>query len=676
MGVRRLCSLAVAGACLLAVAAGCRTTPTEPQPGKAGNGGRGETSLYVQAERQLSSPDAGVRRQAAVALLSMNNPRALEAVLKRMHDAEDPAVRVSMIEAAAFTGDHRCFDAVLASVNSMKPSVREAAAKALSRFSSADEIEALVILARAAATTAQQKVLLFHAVQEGLFVQATPVLLAALESESADELDAAWQALKAISGLDLSPEVAPWREWWEARQDWTREDILEERLRELRLRLQVSLARGKDLEAELEELSSLVRSAEAQAPEHLLKALGSKHRRIREYVSSRLTALSAEQRKALSLDKRETYDVLRKTLEDESTYVREHVAQLLLDLSGEHRAALVLQALADEDQRVLLKAIAAVNKEMGEASAKRVAALLKNPHPQVREAAAIALGKIGTKDAQAALLEALADKEENVRWFAVESLRKLGATEAVPRLVGLLENDASPRVREITASALGDLGQPAAVPALRAALRDKNDRVRDRAAAALKALAREDFDRMMVIANALTGGDRGDDAIEVLRKVIADFAKKPDYEARLDAPTQKLADLLMAKGDAAGAAELYAPLLRKKPEDETLRNALVQCCAKAGKPDRVVELMKAWLQNGKKEDLAKLVELGCVLSEKLAEAKQDGAGREMLKVLLDAATAAEAQDLADKVRKLMGEGTEEPPPADKPEDKATEGEDG
>ena len=654
---------AVALAALVVLVTGCGALPPIVDVIAPSKEEQAALALMVEAERQLDSPDAGVRRQAAVALLSMNRSRALDAVLNKMRKAEDPAVRASMIEAAAFTGEHRCFADVLAGINDRDASVREAAAKALSRFSRDEEIGPIVELAEAPATTAEQKVLLFQAVEAGLFLQATPVLLKALDGDNAEVMDAAWKALRAISGLDLSPEPGPWRQWWEARRNWSRQDILEERLRDLQVRLKVGADRARELEAELEEFSSLVCSPAAQTPERLLRALSSKYRRVREFAAFRLASLGAEQHAAVSLADRATHDVLRAALSDESPAVRQNIVQLLADLKGEARAPLVMQALQDNDAGVLAKAVEAVDKDMGEPAAKRLAELLKNPHSQVREAAAIALGKVGTDVAPAALIEALQDKEENVRWFAVESLRKLNVAQAVPQLVGVLENDSSPRVREITAGALETLAQPAAIPALRKALKDQNERVRARAAGALQALARGDFDRSMAVADALADGGFSDAAIDLLRKTLADFAQQADLQKRLVEARRRLADLLKAKGDFAAAAPLFGDLLKTAPDAGDLRAAVVECWVKAGEPGRVTELVKAWLQNSAQGELAKLVDVGCDLARMLNEAKQERAAGDLLAVLLKAARDANAPDLVEKVRALMP-AQPAPPPAE------------
>lgn len=107
--------------------------------------------------------------------------------------------------------------------------------------------------------------------------------------------------------------------------------------------------------------------------------------------------------------------------------------------------------------------------------------LLKNKDPKARASAAEDLGQIGAiraQDAQPAVLplkEALADKEPNVRRAAAVALGKirLEAKEVVPELSKLLD-DKSPAVVQAAAVSLGAFGAEAreALPALQKAQKD------------------------------------------------------------------------------------------------------------------------------------------------------------------------------------------------------------
>jgi HEAT repeat protein len=116
-------------------------------------------------------------------------------------------------------------------------------------------------------------------------------------------------------------------------------------------------------------------------------------------------------------------------------------------------------------------------------------AALADSDDAVRDAAAEALAAFG-KDAVAPLVAALKHTDANVRRGAAAALSNMGpaARDAVEPLVTLLKNDADADVREAAIRALGAIGPDAktAAPALRDALTDKDQRIREAAATALK----------------------------------------------------------------------------------------------------------------------------------------------------------------------------------------------
>jgi hypothetical protein len=102
----------------------------------------------------------------------------------------------------------------------------------------------------------------------------------------------------------------------------------------------------------------------------------------------------------------------------------------------------------------------------------------------VRKQVTRALGEIGDPAAVPALIAALNDEDGEVRWGAAEALGEIGDPAAVPALIAALR-DEERKVRWGAAEALGEIGDPVAVPALTAALSDENQEVRWGAAEAL-----------------------------------------------------------------------------------------------------------------------------------------------------------------------------------------------
>ena len=611
-----------------------------------------QAESFANAERQLQSVDPRTRHSAAVALLSMGHPRALQAVLDRLLDDSDPVLRISMIKAAAFCVDHRCFEALLEAVKDPDEETKEAAASALCRFSRLEEVRAGQRLASDPSTTRLERELLFHALGEGLFVQAVPVLLEGLESNDEGTREAAWKALVKISGRQLPPEPNAWASWWEVNQHRKREDVLERRVRELSQKFNVISALNKQLREQFDELAELVRRPDSETPKALLEALNSPYPGVRDYAAMRLASMEPNALKGISLDDQETYGLFRTTLRDQATDVRENIVRLIVSLKGRFRDRLLLMAMEDQSPSVLLQAIEVANRDMGAAALLRLKAALESPHPEVREAAANALGKLGFEEAIPALMRALQDQEEDVRWFAVEGLRKLNATQAVPRLCSILERDASMRVREITASTLGELGQPAAIPSLRRALKSLNERVRTRAVSALKALARDDFERMVVIAKALSEHGLRADARDVLRKAIEEFDGKPEIEDQLVEARKELAEVLKADEDFAGAAAVYAELDTLSGGDLDVRRQLIECWLAAGETARIVPAMAQWLRAASAGKLAGVVDLGCEVARRLVRGKREDLARELAELLLGAARRSEDEALIRKVERL------------------------
>jgi HEAT repeat protein len=124
-------------------------------------------------------------------------------------------------------------------------------------------------------------------------------------------------------------------------------------------------------------------------------------------------------------------------------------------------------------------------------SARDVAALaqaLQDENKLVRKAAAEALGQIGDPRAVEALLASLRnDNWRRVREAAAEALGQIGDARAVEPLLAALR-DADPSIKVAAAEALGQIGDEHAIAPLVLALQDGGWVVRKTAAAALGAI--------------------------------------------------------------------------------------------------------------------------------------------------------------------------------------------
>ncbi|HPP52681.1 MAG TPA: HEAT repeat domain-containing protein, partial [Thermoguttaceae bacterium] len=158
-----------------------------------------------------------------------------------------------------------------------------------------------------------------------------------------------------------------------------------------------------------------------------------------------------------------------------------------------------------------------------------------------------------------ALREALKDKDSRVRWRAAEALGNLGDRESIPALREALK-DQDWHVREAAAEALVKLGPPS-IPALREALKDQHSDVRHAAAKAL--------------------GNLGDhESIPALREALKD----QDWHVRGIA-----AEVLGKLGDRESIPALREAL---KDEELSVRNAAAKALGKLG-PEAIPALREA-----------------------------------------------------------------------------------
>jgi HEAT repeat protein len=173
--------------------------------------------------------------------------------------------------------------------------------------------------------------------------------------------------------------------------------------------------------------------------------------------------------------------------------IRSLAAQALGRIGAKAREAVpaLLELLRDKNDSLRFDAAEALSRIGPGADAVPVLAKrLRDRYFAVGRTAAAALGKIGpaAKDAVPDLTKALKDRQ--LRGWAADALGRIGpaAGAAVPTLLRLLEGeDYGPYCRSML-RALGRIGDPKALPAARAALRDKAKGLRAEAARAIELL--------------------------------------------------------------------------------------------------------------------------------------------------------------------------------------------
>ena len=128
-------------------------------------------------------------------------------------------------------------------------------------------------------------------------------------------------------------------------------------------------------------------------------------------------------------------------------------------------------ALAGDDPDARWWAVAAMAYLPGEPATHLLLEAAEDPDASLRAAALHALGQRDGPEAVTALLRAIGDASDFLARLATDSLVR-NAPHAVPDLIAALQRDPHPRVRANAARALALIGDPAAIPALFAALED------------------------------------------------------------------------------------------------------------------------------------------------------------------------------------------------------------
>ena len=138
---------------------------------------------------------------------------------------------------------------------------------------------------------------------------------------------------------------------------------------------------------------------------------------------------------------------------------------------GDERAVYpLIQALRDPHPGVQDAALGALISIGGEVTAWMVLPLLREK-ASLRNMAMVILKEIGSSTLRH-LPPLLRDKDGDIRKFAVELSADLGGHEFAGKIVELLKGDPNPNVRGAAAKALGDLRRREALPHLVAALKD------------------------------------------------------------------------------------------------------------------------------------------------------------------------------------------------------------
>jgi HEAT repeat protein len=191
---------------------------------------------------------------------------------------------------------------------------------------------------------------------------------------------------------------------------------------------------------------------------------------------------------------------------------------------------------------------------------------LQDPAGEVRDAAAVALGRLGREDVLTPFHESLEDPDAEVRAYAIARLGLVGRGARGKVLAAAV--DVSTGVRAEAVLALGAYGDAGAGAAAANALKDRSGRVR---LAAVRALARQDTPDSTLALKALLDG-----------------APAPELALRATAA-------LLERG---AELDLSLPELTLAQRDPELRLLAVDALAASPRPEALTLLAKAMREDG------------------------------------------------------------------------------
>ena len=163
----------------------------------------------------------------------------------------------------------------------------------------------------------------------------------------------------------------------------------------------------------------------------------------------------------------------------------EAVEQLLVEITGKKIdqgadwavAKRFAKALSSEIPELRMAAAAALGKLGDESGINSLKSALSDTDPRVRQRVCMALGEINHPSAVPALIDRLGDPNRQVRHEAAISLSAIGTDQALAALKNMMDAD-NTAIRRIAASALGEAGTADVVEPLAAALNDPDEGVR------------------------------------------------------------------------------------------------------------------------------------------------------------------------------------------------------
>jgi HEAT repeat protein len=209
------------------------------------------------------------------------------------------------------------------------------------------------------------------------------------------------------------------------------------------------------------------------AEPHLVALLRDRYEQVRVSAAEALGQMRSRQA---------VNELIRVAMKDPVAPVRAEAARALGAIGDEVAVEGLVSLLSDPDYWSRLRAIEAIEL-IAPTDPSSLEAALRDPSPELRRRAAVALDRVGVISRK---VEELASSNEEIRDSAHRVLVEIGRAGLVESFFGLVEH-ADFRVRSRMADVLGDIGDPRSIAALAPLTRDPVWPVR---AHAVQALAR------------------------------------------------------------------------------------------------------------------------------------------------------------------------------------------
>jgi hypothetical protein len=147
------------------------------------------------------------------------------------------------------------------------------------------------------------------------------------------------------------------------------------------------------------------------------------------------------------------------------TDARRTYHEMMVAMGGTSRP-IIEEMVDDENGLLVCSAVAMLGEIGGERAVELVVSTLANPDARVRREALLSMAKLGDEESSALVLASMEDPDPEVRVAAATAAGELKVDRALRPLLAMLESESDPdRLRPLL-RALGQLGDPGAVPAI------------------------------------------------------------------------------------------------------------------------------------------------------------------------------------------------------------------